>query len=76
MTVQELQTVTIKTIFLAIFYSPMEGKHPPRTHLVPAKSSCLKGMDIVSEDWSPVCSKSWSPMYSDEGLEVDPPQMF
>lgn len=74
-TVQELQTVTIKDdFFLAIFYSPMEGKHPPRTHLVPARSSCLKGMGIVSEDWSPVCSKSWSPMYSDEGL--DPPQMF
>ena len=52
----------------------MEGKQPPRTHLVPAKSSCLKGMGIVSENWFPVCSNSLSPMYSDEGL--DPPQMF
>ena len=52
----------------------MVGKQPPRTHLVPAKSFCLKGIDIVLEKFVPVCSKSWSPMYSDEGL--DPPQMF
>lgn len=46
----------------------MEGKQPPRTHLVPAKSSCLKGIDMVLEILFPVCSKSWSPKQGVTGL--------